>query len=157
LRHERRYWRSTATAAGVSPALSMSTLTDAVAATVLLLPPTPAQANEWFARIPGLSDQPLDRRDRVRAWLAGLYPAAGPYTFGRLEPDRLAEHLIGTLIADQTRPSIAETLATYVDGEDATRWVSVCARAAAHPGLGDHLRFPQTVDRGYLASSSGLE
>lgn len=139
LRHERRYWRNTATAAGVSPALSMSTLTDAVAATVLLLPPTPSQANDWFARIPGLSDQPLDRRDRVRAWLAGLYPAAGPYAFGQLEPDRLAEHLIGTLIADQTRPSIAETLVTHVDGEDATRWVSICARAAAHPGFGDRV------------------
>ncbi|WP_433476525.1 hypothetical protein ACQPZP_05420 [Spirillospora sp. CA-142024] len=139
LRHERRYWRNTATAAEVFPDLNMRTLTDAVAATVLLLPPTPDQANDWLARIPGLSDQPPDRRGRVCAWLAGLYPAAGPYAFGQLAPDRLGEHLIGTLIADQTRTSIAETLATHVDGEDATRWVSICTRAAAHPGLGDRV------------------
>ncbi|MDG4834170.1 tetratricopeptide repeat protein [Solwaraspora sp. WMMD1047] len=165
-RHESRYWKSTAEAAGVFPDLSMSTLTDAVAATVLLLPPTPAQVNDWFARIPGLSDQPLDRRDRVRAWLAGLYPAAGPYAFGQLEPDRLAEHLIGTLIADRTRTSIAETLAAHVDGEDATRWVSICARAAAHPGLGDRVgelltrmlgKRPTTLAVAALTVAPGLE
>lgn len=164
--HERRYWWNTAEAAGVFPALSMSTLTDAVAATVLLLPPTAAQANDWLARVAGLSDQPLDQRDRVRGWLAGLYPAAGPYAFSQLEPDRLAEHLIGTLIANQTRASIAEALATHVDGEDATRWVSVCARAASHPGLGDRVgelltrmlgKHPTTVAVAALNVAPGLE
>lgn len=139
LGHEHRYWKSTAAAAGVFPDLSMSTLKDTVAATLLLPPPTRAQVNDWLARIPGLSDQPLDRRDRVRAWLAGLYPAAGPYAFGQLEPDRLGEYLVGDLIADQTRTSIAEILATHVDGEGAIRWLSVCARAAAHPGHGDRV------------------
>lgn len=166
LRHERRYWRNTATAAGIFPALSMRTLTDAVAAAVLLVPPTSAHANDWFARIPGLSDQPLDRRDRVRAWLADLYPAAGRYAFGQLQPDWLGEHLIGTLIADQARTSIAETLATHVDGEDATRWVSICARAAAHPGLGDRVgelltrmlgKHPTTVGAAALTVAPGLE
>jgi hypothetical protein len=172
LRHERRYWRTTATAAGIFPALSMMTLTDAVAAAVLLVPPRPAQTNDWFARIPGLSELPLDRRDwvrvcdRVRMWLAGLYPGAGPYAFGQLEPDWLGEHLIGTLIADQTRTSIAETLATHVDGEDATRWVSVCARAAAHPGLEDRVselltrmfgKHPTTVGIAALTVAPGLE
>lgn len=166
LSHERRYWRDTATAAEISPDLSLSTLTDAVAATVLLLPPTPAQVNDWLARIPGLSDQPLDRRDRVRAWLASMYPAAGPYAFGQLEPDRLGEYLIGTLIADETRTSIAETLATDVDGEDATRWVSVCARAATHSGLGDRVselltrmlgKHPMTIAVAALDVAPGLE
>jgi hypothetical protein len=144
----------------------MRTLTDAVAAAVLLVPPTPAQASDWFARIPGMSDQPPDRRDRIRAWLAGLYPAAGRYAFGQLEPDWLAEHLIGTLIADQARTSIAETLATHVNGEDATRWVSICARAASHPGLGDRVgalltrmlgKHPATVGAAALTVAPGLE
>lgn len=166
LRHERRYWRNTATAAGVFPALSMRTLTDAVAAAVLLVPPKTEQANDWLARIPELSNQPRDRRDQVQVWLAGLYPAADRYAFGQLEPDWLGEHLIGTLIADQARTSIAETLATHVNGEDATRWVSICARAAAHPGLGDRVgelltrmlgKHPTTVGAAALTVAPGLE
>ncbi|WP_433727994.1 tetratricopeptide repeat protein [Nocardia sp. CA-129566] len=164
LRHERRYWKNTAEAAKIFPDLGMGTLTDAIAATVLLPPPAPTLANDWLARIPGLSDR--DRRRRVREWLAGLYPAASPYAFGQLEPDRLAEHLIGTLIADHPATSIAETLAADVDGEDATRWVSVCARAAAHPGLGDPVgemlarmfkKHPTTVAVAALEVAPGLE
>ncbi|WP_216896674.1 tetratricopeptide repeat protein [Nocardia alni] len=166
LRHERRYWLRTARAAGIHPALGRLTLTDTVAATVLLMPPIPEQANDWLMRIPGLADETYDRRDRVREWLAGLYPAAGPHAFGQLEPDLLAEHLIGTEIAKPARTSIAETLATHINGHDATRWVSVCARAAAHPGLGDPVgemltrmckQYPTTVAVAALDVAPGLE
>ncbi|WP_280361501.1 tetratricopeptide repeat protein [Nocardia wallacei] len=163
-RHERRYWTNTAETAGLCTTVSMSTLTDAVAATALLALPTPKQANDWLARIPELSDR--DRRRRVRVWLTGLYPAAGPHAFGQLEPDRLAEHLIGTLIADNPETSIAEILGADIDSEDATRWVSVCARAAAHPGLGDPVgemltrmfrKHPTTVAVAAVVVAPGLE
>jgi hypothetical protein len=166
IRHERRYWKNTAEAAEVPLALSRSVLSDIVAATILLRPPTPEKVNDWLARIPELTDQPLELRGRVRTWLAGLYPAVGPYAFGQLEPDRLGEHLIGILIADKSRISIAESLAAHVDGEDAIQWVSICARAAGHPGLGERVgelltrmleKHPETVAVAALNVAPGLE
>lgn len=166
LRHERRYWRNTATTSELFPALPMNALTNAVAAAVLLVPPTATQANEWLSRIPELSHQSQFRRDQVRMWLASLYPAAGRYAFGQLEPDWLGEHLIGTLINNRPRTSIVETLAAYAKGEDAIRWVSVCARTAAHRGFGDSVgemltrmleQHPVTVGTAALAVAPGLE
>jgi hypothetical protein len=135
LAHERRYWQSTATVAGVSPMVGSATVMDTIAATVLMVPPHPARVDEWLRRVPGLSDLSVDGCDRVRAWLASLYPGVDPeIAFGALEPDRLAEHLVATLLADRTRISIAETLAGGLRGPDAARWVRVCTRAAAHLG-----------------------
>jgi hypothetical protein len=136
LDHERGYWRSTARVHGLLPGLSLATLTDVVAATVLLGPGTVRDVDNVLARLPGLDGQTRDRRDAVRDWLTQLYPAAPGTGFDGLAPDRLAERLIGRLLLDDTRPCVAEDLADDLDPAQAQRLLTVCVRAAAHTVFG---------------------
>ncbi|MGV9601911.1 tetratricopeptide repeat protein [Streptosporangium sandarakinum] len=130
--HERRYWRATATGYGLHPALSMETLTDALAAAVGWGAATGAEADALMQRVPGLADQPADRRIGVRAWIGGLYPppAAEP-PWGQLQPDRLAERFLGRRL--ETNADLADHLTPDASPAQATRLLTVYARAAAHP------------------------
>ncbi|MEV4317084.1 tetratricopeptide repeat protein, partial [Actinocrispum sp. NPDC049592] len=140
LEHESRYWRTTAKAFGVMPGLTMATLTDAVAAAILLGPPSSADADQLLSRVPGLSDRSLQTRDAVRQWLARLYPSSDKdIAFDSLQPDRLAERLIGRLILDDTRVCLVEVLAATVTPAEAGRLLTVCVRVAAHTVLGEQV------------------
>ncbi|MFE0021372.1 tetratricopeptide repeat protein [Amycolatopsis sp. NPDC059021] len=140
LDHERRYWESTARAHGLLPGLNLATLTDAITAAALIGPPAPQDADKFLSLIPGLADQPLDRRDTVRAWLTDLYPSDGEAAFAYLQPDRLAERLIGRLILDRARNGLIDALIpALVDGE-AEDLLTFCTRAAAHKVFGDAVR-----------------
>ncbi|MFF2166595.1 tetratricopeptide repeat protein [Streptomyces sp. NPDC058175] len=137
LDHERRQWQSLARAHGLLPGLSLPTLIDTIATAALLGAPERQAVDAFLTRVPGLSDQPLDRLDAVRAWLTGLYPAADRHTaFGPLQPDRLAERLVGRLVLDRDRRRVVETLIPHIGYEEATSLLTVCARAAAHRTLG---------------------
>ncbi|MFJ6773379.1 hypothetical protein ACIQOV_20915, partial [Kitasatospora sp. NPDC091257] len=76
LGHENRYWRESATARSLTPALSTDTLKSAIAAAHLAGATDREHADHLWQRLPVLADQPRDRRDQVTAWLATLYPAA---------------------------------------------------------------------------------
>ena len=135
LDHERGYWLATARAQGLMPGIGLPTLTDAVAAASLLKP----AADRWdtvAARIPGIADQPYDRQEAIRFWLAQLYPPALDGALEGVQPDRLAERLIGRLILDRDRTCVVEALAPTVDKREAALLLTVCVRAAAHAALG---------------------
>ncbi|WP_068929363.1 trypsin-like peptidase domain-containing protein, partial [Planobispora rosea] len=153
LAHERRYWKATAQAFPheLRPALSMATLTGALAAATTLGAADDAEADALLVRVPGLSDQTEDRRRRVRSWIAALYPASptvpgtafGRVPWGSLQPDRLTERLWGRCV--QTDPTLAERLVAAADPavperlkialspQQAIHLLTVYARAAAHP------------------------
>ncbi|GAA4536936.1 tetratricopeptide repeat protein [Amycolatopsis samaneae] len=135
LDHERRYWENTARAHGLLPGLSLATLTDAITAAALIGPPRHEDADKFLSLIPGLADQPLDRRDTVRAWLADLYPSDGETAFAYLQPDRLAERLVGRLILDRSR--LLDSLAPGLRAAEAADLLTVCVRAAAHRVFAD--------------------
>ncbi|WAU78372.1 tetratricopeptide repeat protein (plasmid) [Streptomyces sp. Qhu-G9] len=143
LAHERRYWANTAAAThGLYPALTMGTLTDALAAAFLLGAEDRSQADELLDRVPGLADQPEDRRRAVRDWIATLYP---PITDTRpwdtLQPDRLTERFIGRHL--QTDPDLVDRLIIGATAHQATQLLTIYTRAASHsvlqPDLGQHL------------------
>ncbi|MFD9895910.1 tetratricopeptide repeat protein [Amycolatopsis sp. NPDC059027] len=140
LDHERRYWESTARAHGLLPALSMATLTDAITAAALIGPPRHEDADKFLTLIPGLADQPLDRRDTVRAWLTDLYPSDGQTAFAYLQPDRLAERLIGRFVLDRTRNGLIDALIPALVKGAAEDLLTFCTRAAAHRVFGDAVR-----------------
>lgn len=122
LAHERRHWRDTA------PDVDEDTLTDTLAATILRHPPTPEDADDWLARVPGLADRTPEQRGKVGSWLADNYPADDPrHAFGHPRPDRLAERLVAGALAGD----VAHTLAPTLTDADAVRLLTVCANAAS--------------------------
>ncbi|MGY1937539.1 P-loop NTPase, partial [Nocardia gipuzkoensis] len=137
LDHEHRYWNDTAGGRGLTDSLGLPTLKDAIAATTVLAPATATDLDDVLSRVPELADQPLLTRNKVRAWLMSLYPGPTPDAFAGLAPDRLAEHLIGRLMLDHTRPCIIETLTTTpLTSEQTRQLLTVCTRAATHLALG---------------------
>ncbi|MFD5090423.1 trypsin-like peptidase domain-containing protein, partial [Amycolatopsis thailandensis] len=132
LTHERGYWKSTATAQGLLPGLTLATLTDLVIATAALGPNTVDDIGAVVARVPGLADQSADRQTATRTWLLSVYPTDDDGTFVGLVPDRLVERLVGRSIMDTGRTCVVESLAAQVDAEEAKRLLTVCTRAAAH-------------------------
>ncbi|MGW6932823.1 tetratricopeptide repeat protein [Lentzea sp. NPDC054927] len=135
LDHERGYWQTTAQSQDLN--LALATLIDVVAATVLLGPTTPEEVSDVLTRVPGMADQPSDRHEAVRGWLIHLYPAGEQGTFEGLQPDRLAERLIGRLTLDHSRANVVDALAPTVQPTEATRLLTVCTRAAAHAVFGE--------------------
>ncbi|MFF3087638.1 tetratricopeptide repeat protein [Streptomyces nojiriensis] len=130
--HERRYWTTTATATGLHPALTLNTLTDALAAAFLLGAETRGQAEELLYRVPGLADQPKDRLRAVRSWIAALYPTPSDgRPWDTLQPDRLAERFIGRHLQDH--PQLADHLVPDATDNQATQLLTLYTRAAAHP------------------------
>ncbi|MER5890566.1 tetratricopeptide repeat protein [Streptomyces sp. NPDC001941] len=131
LLHERRYWEQSATALGLSPGLSTATLDSALVAALLVGAATPDDAEEVLHKVPGLDDQPRDRRSGVLAWIAGLYPAIDAQPWGELQPDRLAERLIGRRLEADSR--LAHRLVPGISAVQAARVLTLYSRAAAHP------------------------
>ncbi|WP_284745099.1 tetratricopeptide repeat protein [Amycolatopsis sp. RTGN1] len=141
LAHERGYWKSTATAQGLLPGLTLATLTDVVITAAVLGPATAEDLGAVVARVPGMADQSTDRREAVRAWLMSVYPAGDDGAFEGLVPDRLAERLVGRSILQAGRTCVVRQLAPQASNDEAVRLLTVCIRAAAHavlgPGVGD--------------------
>ncbi|MFC6987092.1 hypothetical protein [Streptomyces cirratus] len=131
LLHERRYWERSAATHGLSPALSTHTLDDALAAALLIGAATHDDADEVLHKVAGLADQPRDRRDAVLAWIAALYPPTESGPWGTLQPDRLAERLIGRRL--EADPTLAHRLVPGIAATQATRLLAQYSRAAAHP------------------------
>ncbi|WP_240677884.1 tetratricopeptide repeat protein, partial [Actinacidiphila soli] len=145
--HEQRYWTTAATARGLHPALTLATLTDSLTAAFLLGAPDRDQADALLHRVPGLADQPSDRRSAVRDWIAALYPPASatlPWDtlpWDTLQPDRLAERFIGRRMQDN--PGLADHLVPGATDTQASQLLAVYTRAAAHPVF--HHRLDQAL------------
>ncbi|MGW4222550.1 tetratricopeptide repeat protein [Streptomyces bauhiniae] len=137
LDHERRHWRHSAAALGLTPNLSHTTLETALAAAHLMGVSDRDEADDLWLRLPALADQPRDRRNRVTTWLATLYPTTDAAPWGALQPDRLAERHIGhALTAD---PSLGDRLLDRATPAQSEQLLTVYSRAVAHPAFSDHL------------------
>ncbi|MFF4900173.1 tetratricopeptide repeat protein [Streptomyces sp. NPDC001068] len=152
LRHERRYWENSARARSLHPALTMDTLTDALAAAFLLGAPDRRQADRLLAKVPGLSDQTEDRRNSVHHWITALYPPAAEAVWDSLRPDRLAERFTGRHLL--AHPDLPDRLLPDATEAQAQQLLTVATRAANHPPLRNSLaplltdlclRYPDTL------------
>jgi putative sterol carrier protein len=128
LKHEQEYWRKTAEARHVD--YQPETLRNAVAAASLCGATQQREALATLTRVPGLQDQPEDRRLGVASWLHDLYPTTEDQYWGSLQPDRLAEHLVGA-IARLDPDFIVQLLAGATDAQK-YRAFRVLDRAADH-------------------------
>ncbi|MDL5199531.1 hypothetical protein [Streptomyces sp. ALI-76-A] len=73
LKHEERYWLTSSTHLR-TVFLAQTTLNDTLAAVFLAGADTTGEADDLLASLPALKDQPRDRRNAVRDWIAALYP-----------------------------------------------------------------------------------
>jgi tetratricopeptide (TPR) repeat protein len=128
LEHEARYWRRTASAAGLTG--DGAVLKPMVAAAALLGADSPAEAADLVMRVPELADtSPAQRRPWAR-WLYGIYPEGADGQLGSLQPDLLAEaHVVRQLAAD---PDLARTCLRDLPEQQAEHALTVLARAWAH-------------------------
>ncbi|MEV7380733.1 tetratricopeptide repeat protein [Streptomyces lydicus] len=135
LSHERVYWRAMGEASGVS---RTRTIEDALAAAFLCGAHDQQEAHALLARVPGLEHHGPDALGTLSEWIAQLYPPPGrTQVWGSLPPDRLAEFFIGGRLAKG--PELSERLLDGASQAQATRLLTVSARAAGHPAHRDRL------------------
>ncbi|MEU1457403.1 hypothetical protein [Streptomyces avermitilis] len=132
LRHEWRYWEHSAVARALHPALTMDTLTHALAAAFLLGAPDHQQADKLLTKVPGLSDQSEDRRSSVHRWITGLYPPAADGVWDSLRPDRLTERFTGRHLL--AHPHLPDRILPGATEAQARQVLTVSTRAPpTHP------------------------
>jgi tetratricopeptide (TPR) repeat protein len=134
LAHEGRYWSRVAERFGI--ALTAPTRRCLVAAATLWGAATAADAQRIVAAL--LPDIGPDGVSNVAEWLATLYRDGQRYWSG-LQPDPLAEHLIGTTLAPQDRcPTLVRDTLTAASGGQLEHSLTVLGRAhPQHPHLTD--------------------
>ena len=128
LEHEARYWRRTATAAGL--ASDGRILKPVVTAAALLGASSLDEAADLVGRVPDLTGAALGERRRWARWLYDLYPAGVDGLLGPLQPDLLAEaHVVLQLSKD---PALARGCLRGLPDRQAERAMTVLAQAWAH-------------------------
>lgn len=137
LRHEYRYWATSAAAQPTLRELTETTRHDALAAAMLLGADDRDAADTLLAHLPALADQPLDCRNAVRDWIAQLYPPADARPWGSLQPDRLAERFVATRLL--ATPDLADPLPAAATPAQIEQLLTVYTRAARHPAVGGRL------------------
>jgi hypothetical protein len=128
LDHERRYWHRSATERhlGYQP----STLEQAVAAATLLGASTEPEAAATLGHVPSLQDQPVDARLAVARWIAELYPPPHGRYWGALQPDPLAEHLIGEVVRS-CAPDLLDSLLPNATGDQQVQGLLLLLRSTS--------------------------
>lgn len=96
LAHETRYWQDTARAADLE--IPKKILPKLVAVASLYAATDDQEARSVLAQLPETSVLAADDRARTADWLHTLYPDSSSY-WGMLQPDLLAEHLVGQILA----------------------------------------------------------
>ncbi|MFH8680844.1 tetratricopeptide repeat protein [Streptomyces lydicus] len=135
LSHERVYWRAIGEASGVSRS---GTVEDALAAVFLCGAYDQQEAQALLARVPGLERHGPDTLDTLSERIAQLYPPPDrTQVWGSLHPDRLAEFFVGGRLGKG--PELSERLLDGAGQAQATRLLTVSARAAGHPAHRDRL------------------
>jgi tetratricopeptide (TPR) repeat protein len=149
--HEQRYWQRSAVAEQVSYT-SAAQLREWVATANLYGASSVSQARAVIRLLLGLGERDRDSSHRVTAWLHGLYPGRSGDYWGFLEPDVIAEQVVGpaltrnpallsTVLPDSTVTLMqarhaVEVASRACDGSPAvagTIWAAVAARPALAP------------------------
>ncbi|RSM64900.1 hypothetical protein DMB66_18475 [Actinoplanes sp. ATCC 53533] len=118
------------------------TLIDALSTAILFGADDHEHADTLLRQLPTLADQSRDRRDRVQAWIGRLYPPPpddGDSPWGSLQPDRLAERVVGLRLHEH--PRLPDPLLSAATAVQRTRLITVYTRAAAQPA------FHRTLDK----------
>ncbi|MGV1010502.1 MAG: tetratricopeptide repeat protein, partial [Dermatophilaceae bacterium] len=131
LSHERSYWRNSAATAGLN--LADPTLGECVATATLCGSSTLEQARGLLAAVPSLHGQSADMLARVDTWLRGVYPPHPGQHWGGIEPDRVGEYQVGTVLLPS--PGLLATLLAAAAPAQIEHALTVLARAAANPAL----------------------
>ncbi|MFG2864977.1 tetratricopeptide repeat protein [Streptomyces sioyaensis] len=128
LSHERVYWRAVGEASGVSRTKDVEA---ALTAVFLCGAHDQQEAHALLARVPGLERYSPNTLDTVSEWIAQLYPPPDrSQVWGSLHPDRLAECFVGGYLL--SKPELSERLLEGAGEAQATRLLTVFARAAGH-------------------------
>ncbi|GAA0965034.1 hypothetical protein GCM10009555_003550 [Acrocarpospora macrocephala] len=132
LRHERRYWKSTALRRPPNTRVNLHNhvLARAVAMAALCGASTQGEALRLIAAVPGIAAGDEDLHIRVAVWLHELYPAAGDAYWGSLHPDLLAEYLVAAVTREN--PGFLARALTEPSATRARHVLHVLARAALH-------------------------
>ncbi|MFE1884588.1 hypothetical protein [Streptomyces diastatochromogenes] len=133
LEHQTWYWEQAAVAHGLG--FDPESLEDTLALAMLVEPADEVQGLALLRRAPALEDQTFDVRRRVGRWIRALCPGDPGRLWGTLQPDRLAERLVGRRLL--AYPPLATALIDSPDLTDsqAARLLALLTRAAAHPPL----------------------
>lgn len=142
VRHERDYWKRVAHRRGLLDEGKLSTLSDpsdrakaamgmldrAVAGAVLLGPCTVQHARA----IGALAS--VNRAGDVIGWLHALYPPANGDGLGQVQPDRLAEFLLGRILGEPEQADLLPRIGRLApDFATAYPALLTLVRTAAHP------------------------
>ena len=133
LRHESRYWYSSAREAELTGPQGLGTVEvqRCIAVTSLLGADSETTAADVLRTVPGLgSDTQEGLRRKTARWLSQLYPGPVPGSVGSIQPDLLAEHHVTTHL--HGAPELADALREYVDSASALRALTILTRAHAH-------------------------
>ncbi|MEU2026809.1 serine protease [Streptomyces sp. NPDC016469] len=124
LRHEQGYWEKTARARGLT--LGLKGLRRAVASASAWSAIDETEALSVLGRVRGLRDLGEDGSDEAARWISDLYWTSSHF-WGTLQPDRLGEHLIGTVLKEQ--PQLLHDAANVATGRQINHLLTVLARA----------------------------
>ncbi|MFJ8006230.1 tetratricopeptide repeat protein, partial [Streptomyces fagopyri] len=134
LGHECTYWDKTANHRQGLRGERTGTQTRSLAVALACMVPATDRddARTLLAHLPGLTDDGAAAvRGELATWLQDLYPAPAEAEWGSLQPDRIAEHHLGTEASKE--PSLFTRILTTLPGPQATHALTVLARTSQHP------------------------
>ncbi|MFE0726860.1 trypsin-like peptidase domain-containing protein, partial [Streptomyces antibioticus] len=134
LGHERTYWDKTANQREGLRGERTGTQTRSLAVALACMVPASDRddARTLLAHLPGLTDDSAGAvRGELATWLTDLYPAPAEAEWGSLQPDRIAEHHLGTEASRE--PALFTRILTHLPGPQATQALTVLARTSQHP------------------------
>ncbi|MFE4059944.1 trypsin-like peptidase domain-containing protein [Streptomyces sp. NPDC059096] len=135
LGHERKYWDDTADSPGRRlDGERTGTQTRALAVALAALTPASDRdhARALLALLPSLEDAGAAAvRGELATWLRDVYPAPDGSMWGSLQPDRIAEHHIGTQVL--LEPALFIRILKTLEQAHAAQALTVLARTAQHP------------------------
>ncbi|MFE4700369.1 ATP-binding protein, partial [Streptomyces sp. NPDC056738] len=133
LGHERNYWDETADRRqGLCGERAGGETRSLAVALACMVPATNRDdARALLAHLPGLTgDSAAGVRGELATWLKDLYPAPAGAEWGSLQPDRIAEHHLGTEAGRE--PDLFTRILTHLPGRQATQALTVLARTSQH-------------------------
>ncbi|MFG2439014.1 ATP-binding protein, partial [Streptomyces sp. NPDC048508] len=142
LGHERTYWDKTANHRQGLRGERTGTQTRSLAVALACMVPATDRddARTLLAYLPGLTDDSADAvRGQLATWLQDLYPAPAETQWGSLQPDRIAEHHLGTEASRE--PALFTRILISLPDPQATQALIVLARTSQYPAYHEAISY----------------